>query len=122
MAHRILIAEKAVPVLVRLEQKLKAAGEYSTRQRNALVSQLVIDFESDSDDRRMGDMLEKITPPSRRRRALLKRLEALTTNIDEDAMRSVESSLRKLGEGLKRQDDSRRKVKPLQSEPIRSEV
>lgn len=102
MAHRIVLSEKAVEALGSLESDLRLVGAYSRRQRNALVSQLIVDVKAQASERTFEEVLEKITPPSQRRRALLKRLEALTQGMDEEAMRGVEAGLTKLTNGGKR--------------------
>lgn len=103
MAHRILLSEKAVLALSKIEESLKLRTEYSVRQqRNALVNEIISMSNLGKDDEQIEALVERITPPSRRRKALVKRLEAITQGLDEETMRSVEASLNKLGKAVKR--------------------
>lgn len=96
---KLVITGKAEEALMSLILRAREACQYAKPNASALAAALILDFQANATEGALNRVAESLATPRTRRRALLAQLAALSRMDEENALRILEKSVRKLDGG-----------------------
>ncbi len=101
---KIDLSSEATEALMKIAKQLKTINPFIDRTKSQVASGIILAAVDCLDDREMEALADRLVSAEGKRKALLKRLGAVSQKAGVDAFRSIEAAIKKLEQSIEKSD------------------
>lgn len=101
---RISLSPEASQVFESIVSRIEVVNPFIERDNTRFLSAVVVAYERSAGAREIDELVQAVSTPESRRRALIRQIEQVSLGMDAQAIRNLEASVRKLGSQPKKSE------------------